>query len=247
MKYFKIIFFIILIYSLMPLSLFAQYLDDNEDAFFSYERFYLKALALKDVSSDGNVRSDVKAFMQNFSDGIYDISRGDLSRAKRKLLKARAIWPEYFGTYFLLARVNEDMGDYNLSARFYKSYLDRLKDLSEGRYRISESLIRGITPYRIESYDDAYELVKYRLRDRGIDIATVRPFYAISSFLRSLIMLVMLGAGYVIVVYGVIPHIKRRERINNPPEGSWVCKKCGTYNINIRKECENCGEKKSPH
>lgn len=243
MKYFKVAFFI-LIYSLILSSLFAQYPDD-EDRFFSYERFYLKAAMLKDVSKSGNVRRDIKAFMRNFSDGIYAIAAGDPKKAKTKLLKARAIWPEYFGPDFLLARVNEDMGDYNLSAKFYKSYLNKLKALSEGRYRISEPLIQGITPYGIEKYNDAYALVKYRLKDYyGINLAVVRSFYVIPGFLRFLIIVVMLGSGYVIGAYGVFPYIKRKWRINNPPEGSWLCKKCGTYNSNIRKECEKCGEKK---
>jgi len=82
--------FFVLVYFLIPLSLFAQYPDD-EDTFFSYERFYLKAAMLKDVSKNENVRRDIKAFMRNFSDGIYAISAGDLKKAKTKLLKARAI------------------------------------------------------------------------------------------------------------------------------------------------------------
>ena len=242
MKYFKTAFFV-LIYFLIPLSLFAQYLDD-EDTFFSYERFYLKAAMLKDVAKGGDIRRDVKAFMHSFLDGIYAISAGDLKKAKIKLLKARTIWPEYFGTDFLLARVNEDMRDHNLSAKFYKSYLNKLKALSEGRYRISESLIREITPYGVEKYDDAYILVKYRLKDYyGINLAAVRPFYAIPGFLSFLIIVVILGSGYAIVAYALVPYIKRRQHINNPPEGFWACKKCGTYNINIRKECEKCGEK----
>ena len=242
MKYLKAAL-LVLIYFLIPLSLFAQYLND-EDAFFSYERFYLKAAMLKDVSENRDIRRDVKAFMRNFSDGIYAISAGDLKKAKIKLFKARAIWPEYFGTDFLLARVNEDMRDQSLSAKFYKSYLNKLKALSEGRYRISEPLIRGITPYGVERYEDAYVLVKYRLKDYyGIDLNTVRPFYAIPGFLRFLIIVAMLGSGYAIVAYAVVPYIRRRRHINNPPEGFWACKKCGTHNINIRKECEKCGEK----
>jgi phage shock protein PspC (stress-responsive transcriptional regulator) len=228
---------------LIPLNLPAQYIDD-EYKFFSYERFYLKAEMLKNASGDRSVRRDVKAFMQNFSEGIYAISAGELKKAKTKLLKARAIWPEYFGTDFLLARINEDMRDYSLSAKFYKSYLNKLKALSEGRYRISEPFIRAITPYGVEKYDDAYILVKYRLKDYyGIDLAAVRPFYAISGFLSSLIVIIIFGMGYAIVVYTIVPYIKRRQHINNPPEGFWACKKCGTYNINIRKECEKCGKK----
>lgn len=241
MKYFKIIFFVLL-YSFIPLKLSAQYIDD-ENVFFSYERFYLKAAILENVAKDGNVRSDIKAFMRNFSEGIYAISEGDLKKARRKLLRARAIWPEYFGTDFLLARVSEDAGDHGLSAKFYKSYLNKLKALSEGRYRISEPVIKGITPYGIENYDDAYASVKYRLKYYGIDLAAVRPFYTIPGFLRLLIIIAILGLGYAIAIYAVIPYINRRQRISNPPEGFWACKKCGAYNINIRKECEKCGEK----
>jgi tetratricopeptide (TPR) repeat protein len=224
-------------------SAFAQYLD-NEDLFFSYKRFYAQLDILNTISGNRDVRKDIKDFMRNFSEGIYAISAGDPVKAKPKLLKALAIWPEYFGTDFLLARVNEDTGDYDLSARFYKSYLNKLKAFSEGRYRISGPIMRGITPYRIENYDDAYTLVRDRLEARGIDLAAVRPFSTVPSFLRSFTIFVMLVAIYAIMAYMVIPYIKRRQRISNPPKGSWVCKKCETYNNNILKECEKCGEKR---
>ena len=223
----------------------AQYLD-SEKSFFSYERFYAQLDILNGISESRSARRDTRDFARNLADGIYAISADDPVKAKAKLLRALAIWPEYFGTAFLLARVSEDTGDYNLSARFYKSYLNKLKAFSEGRYRISGPLMRAITPYRIESYDDAYALVRDRLKGRGIDLAMVRPFDTVPSFLRFLIVLVALGAVYAIMAYGVIPYIRRRQHINNPPEGSWVCKKCEAYNSNILKECERCGEKR-PH
>ena len=241
MKYFKATL-LVLIYFLMPLSLSAQYLND-EDAFFSYERFYLKAAMLKDVSENRDIRRDVKAFMRNFSDGIYAIAAGDLKKAKTKLLKARAIWPEYFGADFLLARVSEDMHDYNLSAKFYKSYLNKLKALSEGNYRISGPLMIGITPYHIENYDDAYALVRERLKAHDIDLAVVQPYYAMPSFYKPWIIIIMLGLGYAAAAYGVIPHVKRWMHIKNPPQGSWACTKCGAYNLNVRMECEKCGKR----
>jgi len=228
---------------LLSSSAFAQYLD-NEDSFFSYKRFYAQLDILNTISENKDIRKDIKDFMRNFSEGIYAISAGDPVKAKPKLLKALAIWPEYFGTYFLLARLNEDMGDYDLSARFYKSYLNKLKAFSEGRYRISGPIMRGITPYRIESYDDAYALVRDRLETRGIDLAAVRPFSTVPGFLRSFIIFVMFAVIYAVMAYMVIPYIKRRRRINNPPEGMWVCKKCETYNLNILIECEKCGEKR---
>lgn len=232
-----------LIYLLMPLGLFAQDLD-YEDNFFSYERFYLQAAMLKEASESADVRGNIKLYMRNFSDGVYAIGIGDLKEAKTKLLKAHTVWPEYFVTDFLLARVSEDMKEYKLSAKFYKSYLNKLKALSEGKYRVSGPLMLQITPYPIENYNDAYRLVKYRLDYYGIDLAKVRPFYTIPGFLRFLIILTILGTGYIVLAYKIVPYIKKRALIINPPEGSWTCKNCGTSNINVLKECEKCGQKR---
>ena len=225
-----------------PVPVIAQYID-NEKPFFSYERFYKQLDMLTNAAESGDIRSDIKAFMLNFADGIRAISAGDSEKAKKKLLKALSIWPEYFGADFLLARISEDTGNYKLSARFYKSYLNKLKAFSEGNYRISGPLMRGITPYQIENYDDAYALVRQRLKAHGIDLAVARPYYIMPSFYRLLIIIITLGLAYATAAYGIIPYIKRWVHINNPPQGSWVCTKCGTYNLNVRIECEKCGKR----
>ncbi|MGB2706214.1 MAG: Ran-binding zinc finger domain-containing protein [Candidatus Omnitrophota bacterium] len=197
---------------------------------------------VKDPPRDGIVQTNISAFMQNYSDGIYAISAGELEKAKIKLLKARVIWPEYFGTDFLLARVNEDEGHYGLSARFYKSYLNKLRSFSTGEYRVSKKFIEAIIPYQIENYNDAYILVEERLMRYGIDLARVRPIYTILPFLKYLIIFFIIGAGYAAVVYKGIPYIKKRQRIKNPPEGFWVCNNCGKENTLLQKKCERCGE-----
>jgi tetratricopeptide (TPR) repeat protein len=227
---------------LFSINAYALYID-YEKPFFSYKRFYDQLDVLNAASASKDVRGDIKAFMRNLADGILAISGGDLKKAKEELLKAREIWPEYFGTDFLLARVNEDTGNYQLASKLYKSYLNNLKAFSEGRYRISGPLMRGITPYSIESYDDAYASVQHRLKDHGIDLAVVQPFEIPPGFVKYLPILVMLGLVYAVLFYGVIPYVKRRQHINNPPEGYWVCKKCDSYNLNVRLECEKCGEK----
>lgn len=221
----------------------AQYID-TEEPFFSYKRFYAQLDILNDVYGDKKGRSDIKAFARNYADGIYAVSAGDLEKARAKLLRARVIWPEYFAVDFLLARVSEDAGDYGLSARFYKSYLNKLKAFSEGTYRISAPLMAAITPYRIENYNDAYELVNRRLEGRGIDMAAIQPFHTMPRTLKIFFMLVLLGIGFMIAIYGIIPRVRRWRRIANPPEGYWTCRKCGTYNLDIRIECEKCGGKK---
>lgn len=229
--------------SLIPLSLHAQH-GNHEDELFSYDRYYLNAGMLREASKSGNVQGVIRAFMRNFSDGIYAISSGDLKKAKIKLLKARAIWPEYFGADFLLGMISEEAGDYGLAARFYKSYLIKLKALSGGEYRISEPIMRSITPYRIEDYDQAYVAVKYRLKDRGIDLSAVQPFYAIPGFIKFLLIIITLWAGYKLMSYKILPYFSRRQRIGHPPKGLWTCKKCAAFNLNILKECEKCGQKR---
>ena len=229
-----------------PLWLFAQG-SAEENIFFSYKRFHPQMSVLKDPPRDGIVQTSVSDFMQNYSDGIYAISAGELEKAKIKLLKARVIWPEHFGTDFLLARVNEDEGHYGLSARFYKSYLNKLKSFSTGKYRISEKFIAAITPHQIENYSLAYILVEERLRRHGIDLARVRPIYTILPFLKYLIILFIIGAGSTAVVYKGIPYIKKRRLMKNPPEGFWVCNNCGMTNTLLRKECEKCGKSRVAH
>ena len=216
----------------------------EERMFFSYERFYPQARVAKDPPRDGIVQTNISAFMQNYSDGIYAISAGETEKAKIKLLKARVIWPEYFGTDFLLARVNEDEGRYGRSARFYKSYLNKLRSFSTGEYRISEKLIEAITSYQIENYKDAYIFVEKRLKKYGIDLAGVRPVYAIPPFLKYLVISLIIGAGFMAVVYKGIPYIKKRQLIKNPPEGFWVCSNCGTKNTLLQKRCEKCNNLK---
>ncbi|MBL7157045.1 MAG: hypothetical protein ISS92_02655 [Candidatus Omnitrophica bacterium] len=221
------------------LWLFAQE-SREENIFFSYERFYLQAGVIKDPPRDGIVQANISDFLQNYSDGIYAISAGKLKKAEAKLLKARVIWPEYFGTDFLLARVNEDEARYALAARFYKSYLNKLKSFFTGEYRFSEKFIEATTPYKVENYNDAYMLVEERLKRYGIDLARVRPIYTVLPFLKYLIIFFIIGAGYFAVVYKGLPYIKKQQLIKNPPEGFWVCNNCGTENTLLQKECEKC-------
>jgi len=218
----------------------AQYID-NETPFFSYKRFYAQLDMLTNTSDRADVRSDIRAFMRNLADGIRAISEGEPERARAKLLKALGIWPEYFGTYFLLARVSEDEGDYKLSAMFYKSYLNNLKAYSGGEYRVSGPLMKSMTPYNIEPHDEAYAAVRDRLKARGIDLAAVQPYYVMPNYFRTLMIVVIFGAGCAIAFYVIIPYLKRWRHMHNPPEGSWVCGRCAAYNLNIMIECEKCG------
>ncbi len=225
----------------------AQYKDD--EVFFSYERFYDKAVVMQKPPRDGKLQSDVSRFLNEFSAGIYAISRGDMEQAKAHLKTARVVWPEYFGTDFLLARVNEDTGNLQLAARYYKSYLNKLRSFWLRENRISEELIKSITSYSVESYAAATEMVEKRLKDYGIELSGVRPIYTIPPLVKGLVLFFIAIAGYFLLAYVVLPYVRKLRRIANAPEGYWVCPKCGTENTVLQNECGTCrmpqtGEKK---
>ena len=216
----------------------AQY--EDEKMFFSYERFHGKAALTQPAARDGMLQKNVSMFLDEFSRGIYAISGGDMEMAERRLKKARVIWPEYFGTDFLLARVNEDAGNMPLAARYYKSYLNKLRAFWLRENRISEKIIKAITPYTVENYDRAKDAVSRRLRAHGIELDRVRPIYTIPPLVKALAMFLAAAAGYVLLVYSILPYARKRRHIAGAPEGYWVCPKCGAVNTVIEKECGTC-------
>jgi tetratricopeptide (TPR) repeat protein len=219
-----------------------NYIDDNE--FFSYERFFLKKALIDELSVDGRLQKDVRDFTLIFTDGIYALSSGRLDKAKKDLLKAREIWPEYFYTEFLLGIVYETYGDYKLAARHYKSYLNRLKAFHQGQYRISEPLIKSLYAYDIEPYAIAHELIRSHLTIYGINLDKVRPTVIFPGFILPFFISTIIAAASAIAYFWLFPYFKKQDRIKNPPEGFWVCENCGTDNPELATECEKC---RHPH
>jgi len=216
----------------------AQY--DDEEFFFSYERFYDRATVMQAPPQDGMLQKDVSRFLDEFSRSIYAISGGDMEPAEAHLNRARAIWPEYFGTDFLLARINEDAGNFQLASRYYKSYLNKLRSFWLRENRISDKLIRSLMPYGVEKYEAARDLVGKRLKSYGIELDRVRPVYTVPPMVKALVLFFAAAAVSVLLVYVVLPYVRKRIRIAGAPEGYWVCPKCGTENTMLQKECGTC-------
>lgn len=216
----------------------AQY--DDEESFFSYERFYNDAVVMQEPPRDGALQRDFSRFLNEFSKGIYAITGGDLKPAEEHLKIARGIWPEYFGTDFLLARINEDAGNFHLAARYYKSYLNKLRSFWMRENRISEKLIMSLTPHGVENYERARDVVERRLKRYGIEPDRVRPVYTFPPLVKMLGLFFAALVGYVLAVYIVLPYVRKRIRIARAPKGYWVCPKCGAENTVLDKECGTC-------
>ncbi|MFQ5953312.1 MAG: tetratricopeptide repeat protein [Candidatus Omnitrophota bacterium] len=216
-----------------------EYID--KDKFFSYKRFFLDQDVIDRIPEDGRTQRDLNMFAKRFTDGLYAFSGGDLKVAEKDLLEARKIWPEYFGADFLLARLYEETGNPGKAARYYKSYLNKLKKFHAGEYRISGPLIRIFASDSIERFGPAREAVKERLSLYGINLDRVRPVYTFPVFLMPILAGLALGLVYVVTVYHLVPYLKKQRLVRNPPEGFWICRNCGTSTPELSKVCEKCG------
>ena len=214
-----------------------------EQNFFSGERFLSVRSVGTDIKGAGKVRRDLKRFSDIYKDGTDALTAGRLKDARSYFLEAREIWPEYFGTDFLLARVYEDLGKYPTAARYYKSYLNKLKNYRAGQYRISAPLIKTLVPSGIEEYDTARALIWERLNVFGIDLAKVRPAMAVPAFLVYVFMFAVFGIVYYAFARWALPNYREQKRLRNPPEGFWASRKCHTMNSELNKVCEYCGER----
>lgn len=212
----------------------------EEEEFFSYERFFLNQALVDRIPSTSRAQEDVRQFSEKYTRGIYKLSSGDLDEAEKDLTEARKIWPEYFGTDFLLALVYEEKGDYTTASRYYKSYLNKLRNYQSGNYRISAPLIFSITSFEIEPYDYAHKMVENRLALQGLDLGGVSPMFATPTFIIPILSFSMIIFLCLISYYRIWPYIKREYRRHNPPEGFWICSHCDNANTDLDKECQEC-------
>lgn len=226
--------FVILILSVV----IAQAYDEAD--FFSYKRFQLNEEVLYNIENRGATAASIIRFAQDFQKGVNALDDGRTEQAKVFFLKAREEWPEYFATDFLLALTSERAGDYGTAARYYKSYLIKLKGLEEDKYRISSPVIRSLSMYPIEEYASANAFVNDRVRKLGLDFDRVRPSYTLPFFVVPTLAVILIVTAYIGLRYHAIPYIKKQDRINNPPEGFWVCRHCGEDNTELEMVCREC-------
>lgn len=218
------------------------YSRSGEDDFFSYKRFFMQYWVIDKVSGGGRVQADLRKFTKTYNYGINAFSSGELRKARSYFREAGRIWPEFPGTDFLIALTHEREGDWYTAARYYKSYLNKLRDINEGQYRISAPVIRVLLGRDPENSARAHAIIGDHLERYGIDLDKVRPVISVPPFAVFLTACVVLVLAYLAISRILMPYWVRQRRVKNPPEGFWVCAGCGTENPVLRKECEKCGK-----
>ena len=220
----------------------AAFSKTGDDTFFTPRRLYLRAEFVDSIARDGRTQEELINFALSYEKGLDSYAGGEFDEAMEYFLLARKAWPEYFYNDFLIGLALEQLGEYGKAARFYKSYLKKLRKFHKGDYRISSPIIFGISSGRIESYNAAYEAVAERLAGYGIDIKMVRPVYTPPFFLMPILTFIALGGLYMAVSRLLIPFIRKKDREMHPPEGFWACRNCGSYNPELARECGTCGK-----
>ena len=236
----KVIFTVLFLYILLGTNAFS-----NENPFFSYKRFFISENTVSGGTSQGLVQRDLEAFIRAFNSGLYYFSEDKYKEAEKSLQKARQLWPEYYATDFVLAGVYEKLGEYSIAARYYKSYLQKLNKLRNGSYRLTGPLMISFNSDGIESYKEAYMHVKNRVTENGINFDKVVPAFEPAGKLLAILIIIITGTVIVFINNKLQPYLRKRKRIINAPEGFWGCHNCGTYNPDLRNECEECGRAKS--
>ena len=212
--------------------------DDSE--FFSYKRFLLNTQAIDAMPATSGTGRDLKKFVKDFTDGVYLLSGRQAEKALVEFSAARKIWPEYFGTDFLIALSYEELGDVETAARFYKSYLIKLRNFHVGHNRISAPIIQILSRGEIEGYPLAKKLVEDRLAAEGIQLARVRPAATTTNLPVYIAILIVLVSVYLIIVRIVVPLFRKRKLRKLVPEGFWLCEHCGTVSPDLSKVCIEC-------
>jgi len=225
----------------LSLSLFGQSRLTHRE-FFSYERFVLTMEILDVVTSKPGSRKDIRAFATYFNEGIYALSNEKYSDALNEFHKARNIWPEYFGTYFLMALTYDRSGNIHKASSFYKEYLNKLEILELGHFPISAPLIHILNVDDMDTYDESKEIIKDYLRSYDIKLDNVKAPLFIAGFVKSAVIILILGILFLVGYYAIWPYLKKQNRLKNPSPGFWICRKCEEENPDLAKECRHCGK-----
>ena len=243
----KSIFLIITgIILMQPFILSAQEYSDNEFEFFTFEKYrhtylYFYNYQYLDLSGAGSAARRIQGLAKNFVSGFDAIKKGRIDEAILRFQESSGIVPEYFHIDFIIALTYEKKGDIETAARFYKSYLGKLKKFQGGMYRFTQPLIIKTVDFDISGYEEAKELIDQRMTGYGIDMQRVPSSRYSASFI---IIIFLVGAGAVLYSLARTNPVKRmiyktKAKFNRNKE-SWICLYCGRENANINRICYGC-------
>ena len=247
MRYIIIIILICFIL-IQPFALSAQEYLDNESDFFSFEKYkytyqYFYRLEQTSLTDAGLTQRIVHQLAKNLVNGFDFIGEEEIDIAILEFKKASSALPEYFHSDFLTALSYEKKDDFRSAARFYKSYLEKLKKFQDGLFRLTQPLIEDTVDFNIADYKDAKELISQRMARNGIDIKRVSSRGFPLLFVLIIISLMVSGIAYFAAKIDPVKKIAYKVKAKSiRSKDSWICLNCGQENANINIKCHRCGK-----
>jgi len=141
----------------------------------------------------------------------------------------------------LIALAYDHKNEPHRAARYYKSYLDKLKTFQAGEYPISAPVIATIDSGMGDQYDIAYNFIVFHLQTQGIQLDSVEPAFFFPVVLKQIFLLIFFCILYVLIRKHVWPYVQKQQKLLDLEEGSWLCDHCGHNNWDISKVCTECG------
>lgn len=230
----------------------AAALEDTADEqdFFSFKRYratysYFSKYQNVDLSDAGAPARAVQRMGTHLVRGFDALNedKPDAALVEFKIA-ARAV-PEYFHTDFFIALTYDAMGDTQNAARYYKSYLNKLKKYWDGLYRLTSPIIKKTVSFDIPGYKEANELISQRMAASGIDMEKVS-----SGKHHLLYLIVFMTAVFGVSAYMLITSGPAKRALYGikavfyGEKDRWICRSCGKENSNINVVCWGCREAK---
>lgn len=227
---------------------FEQGADDQD--FFSFKRYratysYFLKYRKADLSHAGAPARAVQCMGTHLVRGFDALNedKPDAALAEFKIA-ARSV-PEYFHTDFFIALTYDAMGDTQNAARYYKSYLRKLKKYWDGLYRLTSPVIQKTVSFDIPGYKEAQGLINRRMAASGINMDKLSSEKHPLSY-----VIIFITAVLGVTVYALVTSRsaqRARYRIKGmllSDKTRWICRICGKENSNVNVVCWNCRETK---
>lgn len=244
----RVILIIISIALIQPFILSAQEYPNDEYNFFSLQKYgytylYFYRFQQLDLRTAGLAQRRVKELAKKFVKGFDALREGKTDKAISQFKQISRVLPEYFHIDFIIALSYEKKGDFKNAARFYKSYLEKLKKFDNGMYRLTQPLIEKTVNFNIPGYEKAEDLIEQRMAKYGINMQKVSLGHY-PPLLIIIIIVIMVGA--LLCLASKADPVKRilykaKAELSHSKE-CWICIYCGKENANINTICYNCGK-----
>lgn len=229
-------------------TVFARESLTNEQDYFNFRKYkstytYFDNYQYNDLRDESSAVRKVQRLGKHLVTGFDLLKKNKPDEALVEFKKSSRLVPEYLHVDFIIALTYDKKGEKHKAAKYYKSYLEKLEKFWDGLYRLTSPIIIKTVKFDITGYKRAKELITQRMAASGIDIDKVYSGRNPIVYVIVFIVIMFCVTVYLIIESKPIRRIRYMiKAIFNSRKDTWVCRNCGTLNVNVNIECRECSE-----